>query len=108
MLPLGLPTGRKRFVSSIRPISLRSPGFSRKQVLDAKLFDIIARTVDGFDSCDIERENVWGFIDVCGFLANYLASSEVLNAMKHSARAPYIHWYTSSRRVKEVKVMLYS
>lgn len=74
-----LHTAKKRSVSFIRTISLTLPSLSTNQVVKAITPDIIAGTVDGLDFCDIDRENVLVFIDVCGTLAGYPASSEVLH-----------------------------
>lgn len=86
MLPLDLPTEKKRFVSFIRTISLTKPGVSTNQI-----FEALSQTVYGLDCCDTERENVQVLIDIWGLLTKYPASWNVLDAMERIARVPCTH-----------------
>lgn len=101
MLTPDLHTDKRRFVSSIWKNLPETSGVFTYQVLDAIIPDIPAGELDGYDCWDIDVENVQVFIDVCAFLIDYSASSEVLGVVPHSARAPFSQWSFSHRREEE-------
>lgn len=91
MIPIGLSLQRRRGLTSIRPIALTPPGVSTNYVLDDIIEDIVEGTVSGFDGEDASGRKVKIFLDVVGFVADYPASSNVLDVMSHAAKAPCTH-----------------
>lgn len=46
---------------------------------------------DGFKCYDAKSQNLRVFIEVCCFLRDYLASTQIMDVMKHISRAPCNH-----------------
>ena len=81
----------QRSLSSVRPISLTPPGMPTNLVFDNIIEDIIVGTRDGFEVVDCEAQKAVVFLQMVGFVADYPASSEVLDVMNHNSRAPCTH-----------------
>lgn len=93
---------------SIQKISPTLPGVSTNEVHVTTIPDIIARIVDGCDCCDIDEQNIPAFIDVCGFLAIYPATFEVLEFMNEHYSSVQPLFFSSWRNGVEGKALLYN
>ena len=101
MIPLNLPLYRRRELSCTRTISLTPPKVSTNTVFDYIIDDLIDGSVNGLRAIDPFGNVVRVFIDVVGFVADYPASSKVLDVMNHGARAPCTHCTFRRRRDKK-------
>lgn len=88
MLPLRLPIQGRRSVSSVRTISLIPPAIFAITVLDYFITDITKGRPKGFEYHNRKGHKVQVFIEVLGFLGYYPASAILIDAIKHSGKAP--------------------
>lgn len=91
MIPFGLPLYRHNQLLSIRTISLTTHSFLSNQILKFLTLDIILGTIGQLEGTDSKGNFVCIFPDVCGFLGDYPASSQVIHAIRQSAGAPCMH-----------------
>ena len=98
MLPLNLPLYKRKGLASIRTISLTPAKLSTNMIFDYIIDDLIHAAVNGIEGKDPFGNDVRIFIDTVGFVADYPASSEVLDVMKHGATAPCTHCTFRRRR----------
>lgn len=87
MLPLGFSFCRRGLSSSVRTVSLTPPGVSTNQGLDALTPYTVTGTINGFDRIEAQCPRAKVFLDMCGFLGDYPASLQVLDVLKHRAKA---------------------
>lgn len=88
MQAVGLPRSCRLALSCIRPLALTPTGVKSNMVLDALLPDLVHGATSGFEVMDGYGQLARVFIDVVGFLGDYHGTSDVLDVMKQSARAP--------------------
>lgn len=92
MLPLKLSFRKRRGLSSISIILLTPEDVSNNYVLSHIIDDIVHETFfRGVDTVDIHGRTFNVFLEACGFVAEYAASSQVVELYKHVARVPYMH-----------------
>lgn len=69
-------------------------------MLDLLISDIIERTTRGFDTCDADAASVKLFDKICGFFADHLGSSQVVDTSQHSRKARCTHCSLDTERCK--------
>ena len=100
MIPLNLPMHKRRGLSATRTISLTPPGVSTNEVFDYIINDLVDAAVNGISSTDPFGNRCRIFVDVVGFVADYPASSDILDVMKLGALAPCTHCTFRRRKLK--------
>ena len=100
MIPLNLSMEKRRVLSGRRTISLTPPGVSTNDVLDFIIDDLVDASVNGVIGIDPTGKSCRIFIDVVGFVAEYPASPDVLDVMKHGIIAPCTHCTFRRRKTK--------
>ena len=91
MKPSDLSIGSQRCSSAVRTITLTPSGMSTNYVFDEIISDIVDGSSKGFDMVDPFGDRVLVFLQMIGFVADYPASSAVLDVMNHNSRAPCTH-----------------
>ncbi|MEM1282988.1 MAG: hypothetical protein AAGG81_05485, partial [Chlamydiota bacterium] len=91
MSPAGFSIRTRRSQKTIRTISLTPSGVSTNHVLDYIIEDLVSGSLDGFDCFDPFGNKVRFFFDIIGFLADYPASSSVVDVLGHNGSAPCTH-----------------
>lgn len=88
MLPLGLPPGDRNSRASVRILGLTPPGVSTNKIILEIVPDLVCGVVDGFGVMTPSGERVKAFLDVVGFIGDYLASSHTSDVKSHAANSP--------------------
>ena len=91
MLPIGMSMKSRRSCTSLREISLTPNGVSTNFVFDFLIDDFLQGATQGFQAVDHNGRRCVVFTEVVGFVADYPASSAVLDTKSHSAHAPCTH-----------------
>lgn len=81
----------QRTESAVRTISLTPAGMSTNFIFDNIINDIVVGSTTGFRVVDCLGEKATVFLQMVGFIADYPASSAVLDVMNHNSRAPCTH-----------------
>lgn len=79
---------RRQFPPPIRVVSLAPPGVPNHHDLDALIPDTVTGTISGFDCINTQCKIAEVFLDMCEFLRDYLASSEILDVVRHMTGVP--------------------
>ena len=87
----GVSMRSRRCQSTIRILSLTPSGVSTNVVLDYLIEDIVQGCLTGFECIDAFGQTVRCFFDIVGFVADYPASTAVVDTLGHTASAPCSH-----------------
>ena len=88
MLPLGLSPRDRTSRASTRLIGLTPPGVSMNQLMLHIIPDLLKASTEGVEGYTPDGESVRIFIDVVGFLGDYLESTHTVDLLGHRANAP--------------------
>ena len=88
MLPLGLLPRDRSTRAATRLIGLTPPGVSTNQLMLHIIPDLMRACVDGIQGRSPDGEDVRIFIDVVGFLGDYLESAHGVDLLGHRANSP--------------------
>lgn len=91
MSPAGFSVRTRRSQKTIRTISVTPNGISTNFVLDFIIDDLVSASLDGIQCVDPFGEQIVCYFDILGFLADYPASSTVVDVLGHTASAPCTH-----------------
>ena len=91
MRPADLSMSSQRCASAVRTISLTPTGVSTNFILDHIIDDVVRGSTEGFMMTDCFGDGVTVFLHLTGFVADYPASSGVLDVMNHNSRCPCTH-----------------
>ena len=91
MVPIGLSIQSRRSSYSVRSIGLTPHGVSTNHILDSIIDDLVVAATKGVQTRDYKGDQCVVFIEVAGYVADYPASSSVLDVLCHSAYAPCTH-----------------
>lgn len=89
--PIGLCERRRRSFSSIRHISVTPHGVSRNLIFNSIIEDFLKASTNYVDAVDTYGQKFRIFFEISGFLANYPASSYVLDFLNHNYRYLCMH-----------------
>ena len=81
----------RRSQATIRTLSLTPPDVSSNVILDMMINDLVDGCLNGFQCVDALGQKVRCFFDVIGFVADYPASTAVVDTKGHTAFAPCTH-----------------
>ena len=91
MAPVSLNVRARRSQGSIRTVSLTPPGVSTNYIMNHIIDDLVDGCLQGFKCVDAFGKTVHCFFKVTGFIADYPASSAILNLTGHTSFAPCTH-----------------
>ena len=101
MLPIGLPHTQRTARTATRLIGLTPPGVSSRKLLLHIIPNLLRATTEGIEGQTSDGRSVKIFIDVLGFLGDYLESAHGTDLLGHNADAPCT--CCSIRRYKHTK-----
>jgi hypothetical protein len=88
MLPMGIAPAQRSGYGAVRCIGLTPLHVSTNEVLKHIIPDLVACCTTGVDGDDPIGNPVTIFVDVLGFIGDYLAASHALDVLGHNSRAP--------------------
>lgn len=91
MSPASMHIRSRKSQASVRTVSLTPPDVSTNYIMNFIIDDLVEGSVNGFTCVDALGETVRCFLEVVGFIADYPASSAVLDLTGHNSYAPCTH-----------------
>ena len=85
MTPAGFSVKSKRSQKTIRTLAVTPSGVSSNHILDFIIDDLVGGSLDGFPCTDPSGNAARCFFDIIGFVADYPASSGVVDVLGHMA-----------------------
>ena len=86
--PVDLPVAMIRSPRSINAVSLAPTGVNSNVVIKQVIDDVLQGSFNGYEFIDADGEVCKVFLHMVGYIGDYPEASNVLDVMKHSARAP--------------------